>query len=80
MLISQVALREKIPNKEFFWSVFLCIGTEYGDLPCKSPYSVRIQENTDQKKLRIWTLFTQCGELKYCEFYEILKKLKLFLL
>ena len=24
----------------------------------KSPYLVRIQENTDQKKLRIWTLFT----------------------
>ena len=30
---------------------------EYGDL--RSPYSVAIQENTDQKKLRIWTLFTQ---------------------
>ena len=28
----------------------------------KSTYSVRIQENTDQKKLRIWTLFTQCTE------------------
>ena len=27
----------------------------------KSPYSVRIQENTDHKILRIWTLFTQCG-------------------
>ena len=26
----------------------------------KSPYSVRIRENTDQKKLRIRTLFTQC--------------------
>ena len=26
----------------------------------KSPYSVRIQENTDQKQLRIWTLFRQC--------------------
>ena len=26
---------------------------------CKSPYSVQIQENIDQKKLRIWTLFTQ---------------------
>ena len=26
----------------------------------KSPYSVQIQENTDQKKLRIWTLFMQC--------------------
>ena len=24
------------------------------------PYSVRIWENTDQKKLYIWTLFTQC--------------------
>ena len=23
-------------------------------------YSDRIQENTNQKKLRIWTLFTQC--------------------
>ena len=29
-------------------------------LRSKSPYSVRIWENTDQKKLRIWTLFTQC--------------------
>ena len=25
----------------------------------KSPYSVQIQENTDQKELRIWTLSTQ---------------------
>ena len=25
----------------------------------RSPYSVQIQENTDQEKLRIWTLFTQ---------------------
>ena len=24
------------------------------------PYSVRMWENTDQKKVRIWTLFTQC--------------------
>ena len=39
------SLREKCPNTEFFLvSIFL--------------YSVRIQENTDQKKLRIWTLFT----------------------
>ena len=46
---------------EFFWSVFSCIRKEYGDLLHKSPYSVQIQENTDQKKLRIWTLFTQWG-------------------
>ena len=43
----------------FFWSVFSCIRTENGDLWNKSPDSVRIQENTDQKKLLIWTLFTQ---------------------
>ena len=41
-----VILREKCPNTEFFLvRIFL--------------YSVRMQENTDQKKLRIWTLFTQ---------------------
>ena len=40
------SLREKCPNTEFLLvSIFL--------------YSVRIQENTDQKKLRIWTHFTQ---------------------
>ena len=44
--------------RSFFWSVFTCIRTEYGDLLRKSLYSVRIQENTDHKKLHIWTLFT----------------------
>ena len=33
----------------YFWSVFSCIRTEYGDLLRTSPYSVRIQENTNQK-------------------------------
>ena len=47
--------------RSFFWSLFSCIWTEYGDLRSKSPYLVQIQENTDQKKLRIWTLFTQWG-------------------
>ena len=31
---------------------------------CEFSYSVRIWENTDQKKLRIWTLFTQSFFLK----------------
>ena len=44
----------------FFRSVFYCIRTGYRDLQSKSPYSVRIQENTDQEKLCIWTLFTTC--------------------
>ena len=36
------------------------------------PYSVHIQENTDQKKLRIWTLLTQylgCQVLKFFRFF-----------
>ena len=33
----------------YFWSVFSCIRIEYGDSRSKSPYSIPIQENTDQK-------------------------------
>ena len=51
---------KSVQIRSFFWSVFSCIRTEYGDFRIKSLYSVRIQENTDQKKLHIWTLFTQC--------------------
>ena len=43
--------------RSFFWSVFSRIRTKYRSI---SPYSVRMRGNTDQKKLRIWTLFTQC--------------------
>ena len=45
----RLSLREKCPIRSFLWSVFSCFRTAN---------SVRIQENTDQKKLRIWTLFT----------------------
>ena len=41
------------------YRVFSCIRMEYGDLWSKCQYSVRIQENTYQKRLRIWTLFMQ---------------------
>ena len=51
---------KSVQIRSFFWSVFSCIRTEYGDWRSKSPYSVQIQENADQKKFRIWTLFTQC--------------------
>ena len=44
------ALRKKtVQIRGNFWSVFSCIWTEYGDLRRKSPYSVRMQESTDQK-------------------------------
>ena len=42
----EYALREKCQNTEFFLvRIFL--------------YLVQMQENVDQKKLRIWTLFTR---------------------
>ena len=45
--IESITLREKRPNaKLFLVRIFL--------------YSVRIQENKDQKKLRIWTFLVQC--------------------
>ena len=51
---------KSVQIRSFFWSVFSCIWTEYEDFRSKSPYSVRRRENTDQKKVRIWTLFSQC--------------------
>ena len=53
-----IRLHEYFPITEFFWSVFSHIRSEYGEKRSISPYSVRIRENTYQKKLRIWTLFT----------------------
>ena len=51
---------KSVQIRSFSWSVFSYIRTEYGDLRSKSSYSVQIRENTDQKNLHIWTLFTQC--------------------
>ena len=45
--------------RKFFSSLFSRIWAEYGDLQSKSPHSVRMRENTDNKKPGIWTLFTQ---------------------
>ena len=40
---------KSVQIRSYFWSAFSCIWTEYGDLRSKSLYSVRVQENTDQK-------------------------------
>ena len=40
---------KSVQIRSYFWSVFSCIPTEYGDLLRKSPYSVRIQQNADQE-------------------------------
>ena len=46
--------------RRFFWYVFSRFRTEYGEIRSISPYSVRMRENTDQKKFCFLTLFMQC--------------------
>ena len=58
VLTKQQTLREKCPKTELF------LVRIFPHLDCLrwvrfSPYSVWVRENTDQKQLRIWTLFTQ---------------------
>ena len=62
MLMFHCMKSVQIPS--LFRSVFSCIWNEYSVSWSKSPYSVVIQENMGHKKLRIWTLFKQCFEVK----------------
>ena len=55
-----ISLRKKCPYSEFFWPVLSHIRTEYGEMFCISPYSVRPNGGKyGSKKLRIRTLSTQ---------------------
>ena len=44
-----ISLRGNCSYSEFFWSFISRIRTEYGEIIRISPYSVRMQENPDQK-------------------------------
>ena len=56
-------LREKCSNTEFFLvRIFPHSDWIRRDI---SPYSVQMRENTDQKKLHIWSVFTQCTYLAH---------------
>ena len=50
---------KSVQTRSFFWSVYSRTRVEYEDLLRKSLYSVRARKNTDQKKLRMRSLFTQ---------------------
>ena len=56
-IISYIPLLEKCPNTEFFPVRIFPHSDRIRRDNC--PYSARMWENTDQKELRIWTLFTQ---------------------
>ena len=65
IIILKLHCVKSVQIRSFFWSVLSRIQAEYGDLQSQSSYSVRIRENTDQKKFRIWTLFKQCYVLSF---------------
>ena len=44
---------KSVQIRNFFWLVFSPIKTEYGEIRSIYPYSVRMWENTDQKKVCI---------------------------
>ena len=49
VITTSALLYKKWPYLEFFWSAFSWIRTKYGNLQSKSPYSVRMRANADQK-------------------------------
>ena len=55
----------------------VCISLHSDWIRRGTPYSVRVRGNTDQKKLHIWTLFTQCkfGQFKLSKFWACKIKL-----
>ena len=78
MLSSDIyALYKKWPNTEFFLVRIFPHSDWIQRDTSISLYSARMQENTDQKNLRIWTLFMQwrwwlciCLPLSYCRAEE----------
>ena len=68
----------KDPYSEFFWSALSRIRTKSGDFQCKSPYSRRIWENTDQKnfsrivKIHVFSPFVIVKEIGRNNFTHIL--------
>ena len=58
VLIKACHCMKSVQIRSFFYSIFFSV---FGlNTEIYSVNQVRIRENTDQKKLRIWTLFTQC--------------------
>ena len=41
---------KSVQIRSFFWSLFSCILTKYGEIWSITPYSVQMRQNTDQKK------------------------------
>ena len=69
-----MALRKKCPYSELFWSVFSRIRTEYREIQSISPYSVRMQENTDKNNFE-YGYFLRNGLFSYLKFLPLYQRI-----
>ena len=71
---TEIRCVRNVQIRSFFWSVFSRIRTEYGKIWSISPYSVRMQENTDQKN-SVFGHISRRGYLIYSSLasYQILQ-------
>ena len=60
-------LREKYSCLEVFWSAFSRIRTEYGNMRSKSPYSVQMRKNMDQRNSEQRNFLGRHTEVKAAE-------------
>ena len=71
---------KSIRIRSFSCSAFSCICAEYGDSLCNFPYSLWIQGNTDQKKLRLRTFFTRFNIMfRRFQMFELQELITIFL-
>ena len=62
---------EKCQYSGFFWSILSRIRTEYAEIRSISPYSVQMQENTDQKKNSKNELFSSSEDCRFKTIWAI---------
>ena len=63
--------REKCPYSEFFWSAFSLIRTEHGEILRILPYSVQLQENTDQQNCEYGHFSYRGGKPNFCVYLNV---------
>ena len=76
---SYMALREKCPYSELFWSAFSLIRIEYREIPILSPYSFRMRQNTDLNNSEYGHLLRSVEHspmITFCETYKLRNLIK----
>ena len=73
------SMRKKCQYLEFFWSTFSRIRNVFGNLSCKSPFVIRMRENTDKKTPNTDTFYAVFNAFQFSTAYsnncwKVLKK------